>query len=159
GVSNGSLDLAIVSHDEPAIQEIARRPLHVEPLGSHRLVLVCAVDSPWNRGVRALPKDGAPAEALTRFPLILPEPDAGIRKGFDEALHRRGVLGHLNVALETGGWMAILAYVREGFGVGIVSEVTLPEEKGLIVRALDPAVFPPIESKLICRRPAGSGEG
>ena len=83
GVSNGSLDLAIVSHDEPSIAEIARRPLHVEPLVSHGLALVCAQDSPWIRAVRALPKDAVPARALTEFPLIVPEPDAGIRKDID----------------------------------------------------------------------------
>ena len=41
-MSNGSLDLAIVSHDEASIAEIARRPLHVEPLVSHGLAVVCA---------------------------------------------------------------------------------------------------------------------
>ena len=48
GVSSGSLDLAIVSHDEPSIAQIARRPLSVEPLVSHGLARVCpgfALDS------------------------------------------------------------------------------------------------------------------
>jgi DNA-binding transcriptional LysR family regulator len=31
GVSNGSLGRAVVTHDEPTIQEIARRPLHLVP--------------------------------------------------------------------------------------------------------------------------------
>ncbi len=111
GVSNGSLDLAIVTHDEPSIQEIARRPLHIEPLASHRLVLVGANDSPWHRGLRALSKTGVDPEALARFPLILPEPDAGIRQELDAILRRTDVLGQLTVALEIGGWRAILAYV------------------------------------------------
>src|SRR5262249_2897752 len=37
GVSNGSLDLAAVTHDEPTILEMARRPSHIEPLVTHRL--------------------------------------------------------------------------------------------------------------------------
>jgi DNA-binding transcriptional LysR family regulator len=157
-VSNGTLDLAIVSNDEPSILEIARRPLHVEPLASHRLALVCAQDSPWNRALRALPKDGVPAEGLASFPLILPEPDAGTRKALNEILRRQGLLGRLQIALEIGGWGAILAYVREGFGVGIVSEAVVPDEKGLTVRPLDPVSFLPIEAKLICRRLGGSTE-
>jgi LysR family pca operon transcriptional activator len=158
GVSNGSLDLAIVTHDSPAILEIARRPLHVEPLIQHGLALVCATDSPWSRAVRGLPREGVPAEALARFPLILPEPDAGVRQELDEILQREGVLGRLNIALEIGGWGTILAYVRDGFGVGIVSEAAVLEPKGLTIRPLDPKTFPPVEARLIGRRLGGSGD-
>jgi DNA-binding transcriptional LysR family regulator len=158
GVSNGSLDLAIVTHDEPTILEIARRPLHIEPLVRHGFCLVCATESAWSRAVRGLPKEGVPVEGLERFPLIIPEADAGVRKGLDEALRRRGVLARLDVALEIGGWETILAYVRDGLGVGIVSEAAVVDPKGLIVRPLDPEVFPPIEARLIARRLAGSGE-
>jgi DNA-binding transcriptional LysR family regulator len=156
GVSNGSLDLAIVSHDEPSITEIARRPLHVEPLVSHGLALVCAQDSPWIRAVRGSPRDGARAWALAEFPLIVPEPDAGIRKEIDEALRREGLLNSVNIVLELGGWATILAYVRDGFGVGVVSEGAVRETKGLAIRLLDPEVFPRVATKLICRRLAGS---
>ena len=158
GVSNGSLDLAIVTHDEPTILEIARRPLHIEPLVRHGLLLVCATDSPWSRAVRSLPREGVAVEGLERFPLIIPEVDAGVRKVLDEALRRRGVPARLDVALEIGGWGTILAYVRDGLGVGIVSEAAVVEPKGLIVRPLDPEVFPPIEARLIARRLAGSGD-
>lgn len=158
GISNGTLDLAIVSHDEPAIQEIARRPLHVEPLAAHSLVLVCSPASRWNRAVRALPKDGVSAEGLIRFPLILPEPDAGIRKRLDEVLRRHGVIGRLQIALEIGGWEAILAFTRDGVGVGIMSEAVLKDEPSLTVRPLAPSLFPRIESKLICRRLSASGD-
>src|SRR5262249_24112923 len=64
----------------------------------------------------------------------------------------------LQVALEVGGWAAILAYVHDGFGVGIVSEAAVLEPKGLIVRSLDPNAFPPIEARLIGRRLGGSGD-
>ncbi len=156
GVSNGSLDLAIVTHDEPSILEIARRPLHVKLLVTYRLALVCASDSKWASKLRSLPKAGVPPEALAACPLILPEPDAGIRKGLDEVLRSHGLVNKLDIALEIGGWAAILAYVRDGFGVGLVSEGALEGTKGLTVRSLDRTSFAPTEAKLICRRQAGS---
>ncbi len=158
GVSNGSLDLAIVTHDEPTILEIARRPLHIEPLVQHGLLPGLRDRFPLEPVRAGLPKEGVPVEGLERFPLIIPEADAGVRKGLDEALRRRGVLARLDVALEIGGWGTILAYVRDGLGVGIVSEAAVVDPKGLIVRPLDPEVFPPIEARLIARRLAGSGE-
>jgi len=158
GVSNGTLDLAMVTHDEPSILEIARRSLHIEPLVTYRLALVCDSGTKWESRLRAIPKAGAPPEAFCSFPLILPEPDAGIRKGLDEVLRSRGLLNKVDIALEIGGWATILSYVRGGFGVGLVSEGALEDAKGLTVRPLDPTVFPPIAVKLICRRLAGRGE-
>ena len=79
-------------------------------------------DSPWIRAVRGLPKDAVPARALTEFPLIVPEPDAGIRKEIDRGSPSGGTAKQLNIVLEVGGWATILAYVRDGFGVGVVSE-------------------------------------
>ena len=158
GVSSGLLDLAIVTHDEPTIAALARRPLHIAPLATHHLSLVCAAGSPWERQVRLLPKSGVPAAALSSFPLVLPEPDAGIRRGLDTVLHQQGLGNQLEIALEVGGWASILAYVRDGFGVGVISDGALTEPAGLVVRRLDPVVFPPIEAKLICRRRTGSGQ-
>ena len=69
-------------------------------------------------------------EALERFPLIIPEADAGVRKGLDEALRRAGS-ARLDVALEIGGWGTILAYgVGDGLGVGIVSEAAVVDRRG-----------------------------
>jgi DNA-binding transcriptional LysR family regulator len=158
GVSNGTLDLATVTHDAPTIHQIARRPLHVEPLVTHHLALVSATGSPWERSLRALPRSAVPVQALTTFPLILPEPEAGLRKGLDLILRRQGLLDRLDLALEIGGWPTILAYVRDGVGVGVVSDGALHDAAGLTVRQLDPEVIPPIEAKLICRKIPGSGE-
>ncbi len=158
GVSNGSLDLAIVTHDESSILEIARRPLFIEPLVTYRLALVCDSGTKWASKLRSLPKAGAPAEAFCSLPLILPEPDAGIRKGLDEVLRSRGLFNKLDITLEIGGWATILAYVRDGFGVGLVNEGAFEDTKGLTIRPLDPMTFPPISAKLICRRLAGSGD-
>jgi DNA-binding transcriptional LysR family regulator len=159
GVSNGSLDLAIVSHDEPSIAQVARRPLCIEPLLSHGLALVCAQDAPWNRALRTLPKDTVPAQAVLEFPLIVPEPEAGARHLIDEVLKREGLQNKAEILLEIGGWSTILAYVRDGFGVGVVSEAAVSETKGLTIRLLDREVFPRVESKLICRRLPGSADG
>jgi len=158
GVSNGSLDLAIVTHDEPSILEIARRTLYIEPLVAYRLALVCASGTKWESKLRSLPKAGAPPEAFCSFPLILPEPDAGIRKGLDEVLRSRGLLNKLDIALEIGGWSTILAYVRDGFGVGLVSEGALTDSEGLTLRKLEPGSFDPIVARIICRRATGPGE-
>jgi DNA-binding transcriptional LysR family regulator len=158
GVSNGTLDLAVVTHDASTIHQVARRPLHVEPLVAHHSALVCAAGSQWERRVRALPKAGVPVEALAGFPLILPEPDAGYRRGLDAVLRRKGVLDKLDLALEVGGWATILVYVRDGFGVGVVSEGALDRATGFVVRRLDPGAVPPLEAKLICRTLPGSGE-
>jgi DNA-binding transcriptional LysR family regulator len=158
-VSNGSLDLAVVTHDEPSILEIARRPLHVEPLARYRLTLVCAAGSGWEERLLALPGGGAPADALVSFPLILPEPDSGVRRGLELILWKRGILGRLDIVLEVGGWATILPYVRDGLGVGVVSDIALGDSRGFAVRPLDSEVFPAIEARLICRRPAGHGGG
>jgi DNA-binding transcriptional LysR family regulator len=158
GVANGSLDLASVTHDEVAIQRIARRRLHVDTIARDPLALVCAEDFPEATRLRKWPKTKAPPTAFLGYPLILPAPDAGIRKGVDRGLRRAGVLAELNVALEVGGWPTILAYVRAGLGVGLVSRAAVPESGSLIVRGLDPEAFPPIETKVICRRLLGTGE-
>jgi DNA-binding transcriptional LysR family regulator len=62
------------------------------------------------------------------------------------------------LVVEVGGWGAILGFVRDGLGVGVVSEGALDDTAGLTVRTLDPSVFPPIESKMICRRASASGD-
>ena len=158
GVANGSLDLATVTHDENAIFEIARRPLFVETITSDRVALVCAEDTPWSKPLGQIASDHLTLDDLTHFPLILPEPAAGIRKGLDQALRRQGLLGKLDVLLEIGGWNAILTYVRDGMGVGLVSEAALPVNGKLIARYLNPESFTPIAIKLICRRALTTGE-
>ena len=71
---------------------------------------------------------------------------------------REGLQNKVNVVLEVGGWATILAYVRDRFGVGVVSDGALSDTKGLLIRLLDARVFPRVEAKLICRRLAGSAD-
>lgn len=151
-VATGLLDLALVTHDERKILEIARRPLHAETLTTARLVLICAREAPWSRRVRGLPKTGAGGGQLAGLPLIVPEPDSGARKAFEAALGRDEHRPPLDVVLEIGGWEAIETYTRAGLGVGLVSEDVVTDRDGLIVRPLDPVQFPPLETRLICRR-------
>jgi DNA-binding transcriptional LysR family regulator len=158
GVANGSLDMAIVTHDEAAIAEIARRPLHIESLVSQCLALVDAGTASWSRSFCQLPDQEVKPSHLCDFPLIMPEPDSGIRKAVDQVLRDEGVIGKLRVVLQVGGWPTILVYVQDGYGVGLVSDATLSEAPGLRIRYLHPSHFPPIVAKLICRRLSGAGD-
>ena len=99
------------------------------------------------------------AESLTKFPLILPEPDAGIRELLNRDLEAVGVTGRIKVAIEVGGWSTILAFVRAGIGVGIVSRAACREAKGLAEpRPLDPVLFRPLTLNLICRKHVQSSD-
>jgi DNA-binding transcriptional LysR family regulator len=73
-------------------------------------------------------------------------------------LRSRGLLNKLDIAFEIGGWATILAYVRDGFGVGLVSEGALTDADGLTLRRLDPGSFSAIEARLICRRATSPGD-
>jgi DNA-binding transcriptional LysR family regulator len=156
-VASGSLDLAIVTHDEAAIHDIARRILYTRTLNADPLVLACAAGTPWTEKVKALPAGRVKAKDLLGLPLVLPEPDAGHRKRFDQVLADKGLLHQLDVVLELGGWSALLEYVRDGAGVGIVSaEMAQSSVKGLVLRPLDPRQFPPAQRRLIARRQIGN---
>src|SRR5947209_6993308 len=54
-VASGALDLAVVSHEEDAIRDIARRPLYARALASDPLVLACAPAAGWAAQVAVLP--------------------------------------------------------------------------------------------------------
>jgi DNA-binding transcriptional LysR family regulator len=108
--------------------------------------------SAWHATFTKLPPRGVSAEALPSFPLIVPEPDADIRRVLDAAAQQAGVLNELNIALEMGGWQAILAYVREGLGVGVVTQTAFEQDPhGLEIRHLNRKTFPPTRLRLICR--------
>jgi len=158
GVANGSLGLAAVTDREETIAAVARCELHVDALPQEPLLLVAARpepggDSAWYPAFARLPQKGVPAEALRSFPLIVPEPDAGVRRVIDAAAQAAGVLNELSVVLEVGGWQAILAYVREGLGVGVVTKTAFEQEPhGLEGRWLNRKTFPPQRVRLICRK-------
>lgn len=151
GVANGSLDLATVTHDNAEILRLARRKLHIEVIASDRLALVCKEKSPWADALEKLPKTKVPISALTRFPLILPEPDAGARQELDQRLREAGLLSKLDIRLEIGGWNAICTYASDGLGVGVLTESVIPRSAPLVVRHLDHTLLKTIDTKIICR--------
>jgi DNA-binding transcriptional LysR family regulator len=157
GVANGSLDLATVTHDDDAIARIARRKLHIDRLGAEPLALVCAAGSPWAARLRKQPKTAAAPQALVGVPLILPAPDSGIRRRLERVFRKKDLTRELDVVLELSGWSSILAYVRDGVGVGLVGAAAVTESEALVVRGLDREVFPPIQTRLICRYDLGTG--
>jgi DNA-binding transcriptional LysR family regulator len=154
GVASGALHLATVSHDEAQIREIAHRELEIEPLLSSPWVAICAADSPWGSAFRRLPRQKTPLKGIVGFPLILPEPDAGLRAALELALKRRGVYEQAlrNVVLEIGGWESIVAHARSGVGVGVAVGRAVPESARLLVNVLDSKDCPPVVTRLICRR-------
>jgi DNA-binding transcriptional LysR family regulator len=161
GVATGSLNLAIVSHGEDDIHEIGHRQLIIEPLFSDQFVLVGV---PGGRGGDALAALSAGTslkpKSLAGLPLILPESGSSFRKSFDQAMQDKGLLHNLDIMLEVGGWVTLLAYVAKGFGVGVVPESALASARSqlpeLIVRKLDRHQFPPRPLHLIMRRKVGS---
>ena len=159
-VANGSLDLATVTHDEQQVMAIARRPLRIEPLLSDRLVLAIGRAAP--RELRArfaeLP-DTVAAAQLVDLPLILPEPDSGIRQQLDGALRAAGVSESLDIRLEIGGWQAILQYVASGLGLGISSEAAARAVNGLTLKPLSPRFIKPPQVRLIARMPTNEEPG
>jgi DNA-binding transcriptional LysR family regulator len=157
GVANGLFDLALVTADAARVEAIARRPLHVEELFDDPLVIVADARGPWAVELGALPEGRVSARALARFPLILPEPDAGLREALDARLHEAGLTRRLDVVIEVGGWPLLLAYVREGLGVGLLPRSVVKGE-GLVVRVPQAAIVPPNRVRLVCRKRAGSDQ-
>lgn len=158
GVANGSLDLACVRLPEQEVLERARRPLFVEDLFDDPLVLVAVPDGPAFAEFQALADKSLPPKALTRFPLILPEPDAGLRRDFDRRCRDAGVLDRLKVAVEVGPWATALGYVRDGVGIGLVARSATIGQAGLTVKPLPPKLSPPNTVRVICRKKAGTDD-
>src|SRR5687767_2026910 len=81
GVANGSLDLATVRIAQQEILELARRPLYVEDLYEDPLVLAAVPGVPGFDDFQA--EKAVQPKTLVKLPLILPEPDARLRRDFD----------------------------------------------------------------------------
>lgn len=158
GVALGTYDLALVTHDEADIPRIARRKLLVERLYSDPLVLVSANRGSGADRLGSLESSKITPKDLLGVPLVLPESGSGFRRQFDRVMHREGVLDQLNVILEVGGWQAILGFIREGFGVGLVpNSVAQSKPAGLLIKELPSGLAPANWVKLISR-PSESGD-
>jgi DNA-binding transcriptional LysR family regulator len=159
GVANGTYDFAMVTHDEADIHRIAGRTLYVETLLDDPLFLVCGKKA--REGVRRqfeeLPKQPASIKDLIHFPLILPEPDSGLRRSLDRAFSESDLLGKLDIALEVGGWSATLEFIRDGWGVGIVTDSAITSDTGLLPpHRLDIPDAPPTAVRIIARLSSGN---
>ncbi len=158
GVVNGALDLALVSHRPEAIERVAGRPLFVEPIFEDPLVLAVsrAAKTPWARRIAELPQTRVSPQQLTELPLIVPEPEADSRRRLERVFRAAGVRERIDIALEIGGWPAVLAYVRRGIGAAIVPRSALSGSADRFrILELDVRKFEPLVSNLICLRQAG----
>ena len=152
GVASGLFEIALVTHTATQIREIARRDLHVEDLYTDPLVLVAAPSSPFAEAFGKLPDTPISAKALTAFPLVLPEPDSGLRREFEIKMRELGYAAAVQAVVETGGWLVALEYVREGFGVGLVPRSVAGKDPWLVVKTLVSKATPANTVRLICRR-------
>jgi DNA-binding transcriptional LysR family regulator len=160
GVASGLLDLALVTHAPTQIAEIARHcPMHIEDLREDPLALACARHTPWTEEFAALTDGRVSAVAMTRFPLILPEPNTGLRKSLDERLRAAGVQAKLPTVLEVGGWNTILNYTNAGLGIGLLPR-SIASDRGqdLLLRAPLVSLLPRNMVRLICRKKPGTEE-
>ena len=162
GVANGELDLAVVAYRDDEVYRVANRPLIIEPLFEDPWILVCGLRAPdaIRQAFEELPDSGVRLERLAGLPLILPEPDAGLRREIDQALLETGLHDQLNSVMEIGAWPALLSYVRDGFGIGLIGASALAERAdGLLPPksvATRPSDVPLVQ--LICRHTAGDSE-
>lgn len=165
GVAGGQFDLAIVTHDEATIRDVAGIDLHIESLQSDRFVVAAnpSPKSPWAKAWESLPvRRPLTAKELGDLPMILPEPDASRRQQFDNWF-KRSTDKTPNVVLEVGGWHNLLRFAQSGMGVGFATEsavLSMDSSKpgrqgtksGLVMRALDELDFPPDQIRLIARK-------
>jgi DNA-binding transcriptional LysR family regulator len=158
GVANGSLDLACVRLAHSDILERARRPLFVEDLYEDPLVLVAGPRVEGFDEFQGLTEKSLTPKALTRFPLVLPEPDAGLRREFDRRCREAGVADRLRVAIEVGPAPTALGYVRDGLGVGVLPRSAVNGYQDLTVKPLPPKLSPTNTVRVICRKRAGTDD-
>jgi DNA-binding transcriptional LysR family regulator len=158
GVANGSLDLACVRLAPAEIVERARRPLFVEDLYDDPLVLVAAEGVEGFDEFRELNEKALTPKSLTRFPLVLPEPDAGLRREFDRRCRDAGVADRLRVAVEVGPAPTALGYVLEALGIGVLPRSAVNGHRDLVVKALPPKLSPTNTVRVICRKRAGTDD-
>ena len=161
-LESGAIRAVFPSEPAPGVMEKydvqQDRYLHIEPLESAAMVLVCARKCPWSKRFRKL-KKSVPLRVLGDFPLILPEADSDIRRVLDPAVKRKRWTDQMKVVVETGGWLTILSYVSAGYGVGVVSESAIARPNELLIRHLDPRSCPASISSLICRRSVSAVDG
>jgi DNA-binding transcriptional LysR family regulator len=158
GVANGSLDMACVRLPPQEVLERARRPLFVEDLYDDPLVLAAVPGVDGFDEFQELTEKAVTAKALLRFPLVLPEPDSGLRREFDRRCRDAGVADRLKVAVEVGPGTTTLGYIRDGVGVGVLPRSVVNGHNDLVVRSLPPRLSPVNTVRVIARKRAGTDD-
>ena len=158
GVANGSLDLACVRLASPEIFERARRPLFVEDLYDDPLVLAAVPGVAGFEEFQALTEKALTPKVLVRFPLVLPEPNSGLRREFDRRCRDAGIADRLQVIVEVGPCSTALGYVRDGVGIGVLRRSALTGETGLVVKTLPAKLSPANTVRVIARKRAGTDD-
>ena len=97
-------------------------------------------------------------KTILRFPLVLPEPDSGLRRDFDRRCRDANVLDRLKVAVEVGPPSTALDYVRDGIGIGVVPRSATVGEGGMVIKPLPPKLSLANTIRVICRKRAGTDE-
>lgn len=120
-VANFELDIGLIEG------EIQHPDIEIIPWKTDELVVFCAPDNPLAQKAQLSDSD------LQAAPWILRESGSGTRQTFDWALH--GLLSNLNVVLQLEQTDAIKRAVREGLGIGCLSQIALKEsfERGTLV--------------------------
>jgi len=110
----------------------------VELLGHDRIVVVMRPDHPL------ADHHAVTLHALLQHPLIWREPGSGTREVLEQALIlETGKTPEVHLCV--GGVSAVLEAVRQGLGIGVVSQYCLPTgESILITRALQPELDRPM---------------
>lgn len=156
GVASGLLGMALVTHDPEQIEKIAdHRPLYIEKIDEEPLALACARESRWADSFHLWREGRVSAKMIASVPLVLPDPDSGLRRQFEERLRIAGVDSGLQIAVQGGGWDVILEAVRSGQGIGLLPR-TKAESAGLLTRAPLPSLLPCNATYLIARKCPGS---
>ncbi|MDA8344590.1 MAG: LysR family transcriptional regulator [Thermaerobacter sp.] len=117
-VETGQVDFGI------AEGRLARHRLHVRDLWRDELGLIVSASHPWAG------REGIDIAQLQEADLILREEGSGTRRIFESALHDAGhALDSLHVIMELSSLRAIVAMVRHGVGVSVLSRMVAEEER------------------------------
>ncbi|TWU04694.1 HTH-type transcriptional regulator CysB [Stieleria varia] len=133
GVETGIYDLAIVSHREADIEERYGRHIGIDHLFDDPWMLVCGKDAPAaiRKQFDDLDRASVSLESLNMLPLVIPEEDSGVRRQLEHNMVRSGVTPALRPVVQAGGWPTIMQFVRDGWGIGLVTKSAVDATDGL----------------------------
>jgi len=121
--AQGTLDLAVLTHDEQQMRRLLREQgldastLQMTRLARHRLCLLASPETAAGRELQRLsPNRSVPVGRLDQWELIGPDRQSGIRRQLEE----HAAPARLYFVAEGGGWAAGKQYARAGLGVALV---------------------------------------